>query len=115
GLFGGSIRTAKIPGISSTFLADGAGSLVVFAPNGNNVPTVIDEILDTANGGLIEAEQVTFLGVWNKGAVQIPPNGTVIVNNILRNDGSILVNTTASNMTTTLRFDSASELLGSGK
>ncbi len=113
GVYGGTINQTA----TGILLADGAGSLLQFAAtnNGTDVPTIIGGTLDTSNGGLIEADRVTLQNVSNNGDIQIPPGNLMVVNDSLQNDGSILVNTTAVNNTATLRFDSDTQLTGSGE
>src|SRR5438309_2914058 len=111
GLFSGSIDQTG----GGTFLADGANSIVYLG--GSNAVTVTGGILNTVNGGVIEANGggVFLSSVTNNGAVQIPAGTVIVVTGTgLTNNGTILVDTTAANVTTKLRFDADGAIGGNG-
>src|SRR5438309_6188434 len=111
GLFTGSIDQTG----GGTFLASGANSIIYLG--GSNAVTVTGGILNTANGGLIEANGggVFLSSVTNNGTLQIPAGTVIAVTGTgLTNNGTILVDTTAANVTTKLRFDADGAIGGNG-
>src|ERR1017187_2078891 len=98
-----------------TFLADGKNSIVQLG--GGGFAIVGGGILNTANNGIIEANGagVELEGCTNNGTVQIPGGEIIVVAGTgLTNNGTILVDTAADNLTTKIRFDASGTLDGNG-
>ena len=101
-----------------SFLADGNGSIVQLG--GGGVVTVVGGTLNTANNGII---QITAGGAGailkdstNNGTIQIPAgnNSLMVTGTGLTNNGTILINTAATNFTTAMGFGADGTLGGTG-
>jgi hypothetical protein len=104
-----------------SFLADGAGSIVQIGGSNNGGvvgATVIGGTLNTTNGGVIQivgGNNALLSGTTNNGAIQIPAGETLFVKGTgITNNGTILVDTTAANTVTKVRFEADGTLGGTG-
>ena len=104
-----------------SFLADGNGSIVQIGGTNNGGvvgATVIGGTLNTTNGGVIQivgGNSALLNGSTNNGAIQIPGGKTLFVSGTgLTNNGTILVDTAADNLTTKIFFNADGTLGGTG-
>ena len=104
-----------------SFLADGTGSIVQIGGTNNGGvvgATVIGGTLNTTNGGVIQivgGNSALLNGSTNNGAIQIPGGKTLFVSGTgLTNNGTILVDTAADNLTTKIFFNADGTLGGTG-